>query len=146
MNNMDLTVFESKGFEPIVYEKSILFEPYKVGKTLGLAGSSIQEKLENMTEPNEKIRVGNNKRYYITEAGLYHMIMVTHNKKTEPFHEWICCDVLPSIRKYGCYPPTDMAKYLYKLAQINRGKEEAVKNKDTKRLYQLFYKDDKLGE
>ncbi len=46
-------------------------------------------------------------RYYVTEAGLYKLIMQSRKPEAEAFKDWIAESVLPSIRKHGYYgtPP-----------------------------------------
>lgn len=40
---------------------------------------------------------------YITESQLYKFIMRSEAKNAEPFQDWVCNEVLPSIRKNGGY-------------------------------------------
>lgn len=39
----------------------------------------------------------------ITESGLYKLIMRSNKPLAKPFQDWVCRDVLPSIRKTGGY-------------------------------------------
>ncbi|MGK7876776.1 MAG: Bro-N domain-containing protein [Xenococcaceae cyanobacterium] len=41
----------------------------------------------------------------VTEAGLYRLIFQSHCSVAERFQNWVFDEVLPSLRKYGCYPP-----------------------------------------
>jgi prophage antirepressor-like protein len=41
--------------------------------------------------------------WFISEPGLYTLIMHSKMKKAEKFQDWVCEDVLPSIRKNGKY-------------------------------------------
>lgn len=41
----------------------------------------------------------------INEAGVYELIFGSTIPAAEAFKDWVCDEVLPSIRKYGCYPP-----------------------------------------
>lgn len=43
--------------------------------------------------------------FYITEAGLYKLLTFDESEASERFQDWVFEDVLPSIRKYGIYPP-----------------------------------------
>lgn len=47
--------------------------------------------------------LNNNGELFLTEAGLYKMIMRSRSEKAEPFQKWITKEVLPSIRKTGSY-------------------------------------------
>jgi prophage antirepressor-like protein len=40
---------------------------------------------------------------YLTESGMYKLILKSNMPKAKKFNEWITNDVLPSIRKYGNY-------------------------------------------
>ena len=42
----------------------------------------------------------------ITESGLYQVIMNAKSERVKPFKRWVTHDVLPQIRKTGCYVPT----------------------------------------
>lgn len=48
-----------------------------------------------------------NETIYINEAGLFKLIMRSKKPGAEKFTDWICEDVLPSIRKYGYYKLTN---------------------------------------
>ena len=41
--------------------------------------------------------------YYINEKNLYRVIMRSDKPQAEPFQDWVCGEVLPSIRKHGMY-------------------------------------------
>lgn len=40
---------------------------------------------------------------YVNEQNLYRVIMRSDKPQAEPFQDWVCGDVLPSIRKHGMY-------------------------------------------
>lgn len=46
---------------------------------------------------------GLQKLSYLTEAQLYKLIMRSHAKNAEAFQDWVCGEVLPTIRKRGQY-------------------------------------------
>ena len=41
--------------------------------------------------------------YFIDEQNLYRVIMRSDKKEAENFQDWVCREVLPSIRKHGAY-------------------------------------------
>lgn len=47
----------------------------------------------------------NRKTIIISEAGLYRLIFNSRTEQAKAFQRWVFHEVLPSIRKYGCYPP-----------------------------------------
>lgn len=40
---------------------------------------------------------------FVTEKNLYKVIMRSDKPQAEPFQDWVCGEVLPSIRKHGAY-------------------------------------------
>lgn len=51
---------------------------------------------------NEGI-IGNTLANFVTESGLYDVIMRSESSKAKPFRKWVTKEVLPSIRKTGSY-------------------------------------------
>ena len=51
---------------------------------------------------NEGI-IGNTLTNFVTESGLYNVIMRSESSKAKPFRKWVTKEVLPSIRKTGSY-------------------------------------------
>jgi hypothetical protein len=60
---------------------------------------------------------GDQEMVIISESGLYRLIMTSRKPQAEPFQDWVCQEVLPSIRKTGKYevkrqpiqlPPVDI--------------------------------------
>ena len=43
---------------------------------------------------------------YVNEQNLYKVIMRSDKPQAEPFQDWVCGEVLPSIRKTGGYIAT----------------------------------------
>ena len=43
------------------------------------------------------------KMYFVNEKNLYRVIMRSDKPQAEPFQDWVCGEVLPSIRKHGIY-------------------------------------------
>ena len=41
----------------------------------------------------------------VTEAGLYRLIFRSDKPEARAFQRWVMHEVLPSIRRHGCYPP-----------------------------------------
>lgn len=46
---------------------------------------------------------GEQQMIFINEKNLYRVIMRSDKPQAEPFQDWVCGDVLPSIRKHGMY-------------------------------------------
>lgn len=65
---------------------------------------------------------------FITESGLYDVIIRSDNKNAKPFRRWVTSEVLPSIRKHGAYMTENTLEkallspdYLIQLATKNQG-------------------------
>lgn len=50
---------------------------------------------------------GNQFLVFINEQNLYKVIMRSDKPQAEPFQDWVCGEVLPSIRKHGVYMTQD---------------------------------------
>ena len=46
---------------------------------------------------------GKQMMYFVNEKNLYKVIMRSDKPQAEPFQDWVCGEVLPSIRKHGAY-------------------------------------------
>jgi prophage antirepressor-like protein len=55
---------------------------------------------------------GKQEMFTVNEAGLYKLIMKSKKKVAEKFQEWVCEDVLPSLRKKGEYIVEEYKKKL----------------------------------
>ena len=49
---------------------------------------------------------GNQQATFVTESGLYDVIIRSDSEKAKPFRKWVTNEVLPSIRKHGGYIAT----------------------------------------
>jgi prophage antirepressor-like protein len=63
----------------------------------------------------------------ITEPGLYKLVMRSNKPVAEKFQEWVCEDVLPSIRKKGEYV---LEEYKQKIEEQQKVIEEDKKKSD----------------
>lgn len=62
----------------------------------------------------------------VTEPGLYRLIFRSDKPEAERFQAWVFTDVLPSIRRHGCYPPPPPAASVVVTAGPLRGLCEAI--------------------
>ena len=79
------------------------------------------------------------KANFITESGLYTLIMRSNSALAKPFQRWVTHEVLPTIRKTGAYamPGTAMAKYQENLSKAANKAYGMLKF----RLAQIMYND-----
>jgi prophage antirepressor-like protein len=62
---------------------------------------------------------------FITEPGLYRVVSQDPSPSCKKFQRWVFHDVLPSIRKYGIYPPPNL---LEKTSEIKALAQQLAQN------------------
>lgn len=108
-------VFEGSQVEVFEFEGKILFNPYDVGKCLGIGDSAVKMQIKDLDE-DEVIKLTNSKvnsndfrklhntgENFITEEGVYSFIFKSRKPEAMRFQKWVTKEVLPSIRKNGGY-------------------------------------------
>jgi len=116
------TIFESLNENYIIFEKNkigviiddndkIWFNGNELTKAIGYSDS--RDAIRSHTDKTDKIQFKNinhsfdikqhPQTVYISEAGLYKLILRSKLKSSKKFSDWVTNDVLPSIRKYGYY-------------------------------------------
>ncbi|UWQ03973.1 Bro-N domain-containing protein [Aliiroseovarius crassostreae] len=111
LGNLKFTVWDREG-EPWFIAKEVF-------DVLGFTGNAVvnylrrldeeektKEKLANLTE--SKVWTGNSIRWFISESGLYKLIMRSNKPEAQQFQDWVTKVVLPAIRKDGANPPPYM--------------------------------------
>lgn len=63
---------------------------------------------------------GNQFLVFINEQNLYKVIMRSDKPQAEPFQDWVCGEVLPSIRKHGAYMTQDTIEHYTKSGTIDK--------------------------
>ena len=71
----------------------------------GLLGSYSQDLDEDELIILVKNSINEYDKRYVSESGLYRIIMRDSSSACKSFQKWVLKDVLPSLRKYGTYPP-----------------------------------------
>ena len=108
MEYIMLSVFKNEMFQLSVYGSydKPLFVANDIGKILGL--TNIRMSLKGM--PTEYLVVNPNdgpggiqQTNFVTESGLYHIVLRSNKPRALPFQKWVVESVLPSIRKTGEY-------------------------------------------
>lgn len=59
--------------------------------------------LEDVHQMDTLTEGGKQQVTFITESGLYDVIIRSDSEKAKPFRKWVTSEVLPSIRKHGAY-------------------------------------------
>jgi prophage antirepressor-like protein len=88
-------------------DKAPLFCLSDVCRVLGIARSN--DKARELDD-EDKVAVqtrtpgGTQEMVFVTESGLYVVILRSDKPQARPFQQWVTKEVLPCIREYGCYP------------------------------------------
>lgn len=112
-------IFEGHEIEIFEFDGEILFNPYQVGECLEISDATVRDhmrkmnknqvvKLTNSDVASTNIRKLNNAgENFLTESGLYKLLMKSRKPQAERFTDWITDKVIPQIRKTGGYIPHD---------------------------------------
>ena len=112
-------VFENQNVEVIVLNEEALFNAKDVAKVLEMSDVTVRRhiqkmsskqvvKLKNSDVQNMNIRKLNNAgESFLTEAGVYKLAFRSNKESAERFADWVAEEVLPTIRKTGCYITED---------------------------------------
>lgn len=77
-----------------------------VCKSIGVANArNVKDRIdeEDVRQVDTLTNGGVQKLTYVTEAGLYDVIIRSDSDMAKPFRKWVTNEVLPSIRKHGAY-------------------------------------------
>lgn len=66
---------------------------------------------------------------FVNESGLYRTIFKSRKEKALEFQDWVCSEVIPSIRKHGAYITEDVIKDNKKLNEAIQAIKEEYKEK-----------------
>ena len=66
---------------------------------------------------------------FVNESGLYRTIFKSRKEKALEFQDWVCSEVIPSIRKHGAYITEDVIKDDKKLNETIQAIREQYKDK-----------------
>ena len=94
---------------------------------------------------------GNQQVLFVTEPGMYEVLLRSDSDKAKPFRKWVCGEVLPSIRKNGGYmvakadetPEEIMARALV-LAKNTIDRQQAALKQSENKNYLLQCQNDAL--
>lgn len=105
MNNIAVFEFESKELEVVVIDNNPWFNASQFAKALGYTNPSeaIQDNVSAKYSQQLDLGRRGKKPVFISEPGLYQLIMRSNLPKAEKFQDWVFEEVLPSIRKTGAY-------------------------------------------
>ncbi|WP_300105426.1 Bro-N domain-containing protein [uncultured Alistipes sp.] len=105
-----------------------MFAATDVCNVLGYSNPSkaISDHVDEDERYNQSLERGGN-MLFITESGLYSLILRSNKPNAKPFRKWVTSEVLPSIRKTGSYTmalPKTYSEALRQLADAVEAKEK----------------------
>ena len=164
--NENFIIFEKNKIGIIIDDNDkIWFNGNELTKAIGYSDS--RDAIRSHTDKLDRIQIKNiihsldikqhPQTVYISEAGLYKLILRSKLKSSKKFSDWVTNDVLPSIRKYGYYKmkksyeneKNDLLKkinYLEKQNKLMLNDMKKEKYPDGALVYILDYSDDDPNE
>lgn len=148
MNN--LKVFNNELFGDIkvlTINEEVLFELYSTGMALGhikyAKGKAYprKDRINKTVEDAEISTVVHNGQQYLTEEQLYDFMLECKTDNCKPFKKWITHEVLPEIRKTGCYITescTDEAIDFNRVYGKRRIRKSIRESKDLRKLFEDY--------
>ena len=104
----EIKVFENSEFGKVrvsIVDGEPMFCLSDLCKILGLHPGATKNRLDEkgVSLINTLTNGGMQQIVYVNEKNLYKAIMRSDKPNAEPFQDWVCGEVLPSIRKHGAY-------------------------------------------
>lgn len=136
----DLEIFKNEEFgeiRTVMKDGEPMFCLVDICKALEISNpSKVAQRLDD--DERTKFELGRaGETNFITESGLYAVILRSDKPNARKFRKWITSEVLPSIRKTGSYgKPMTTAQKIQLLAQGNDELNERLDNVETK-IYTL---------
>jgi prophage antirepressor-like protein len=105
MSNLQLFQFDSQDIEIILINEQFWFNASQAAKALGYANPSkaLQDNVSAKYNQQLDLNRRGSKPNFISEPGLYQLIMRSNLPNAERFQDWVFEQVLPQIRKTGSY-------------------------------------------
>jgi len=105
MTNLSVFHFDSQEIEIVIIDGNPLFNGSQSAKALGYSNASKALQDNVSSKYNQQLDLGRpgKKPNFISEPGLYQLIMRSNLPSAERFQDWVFEEVLPSIRKNGEY-------------------------------------------
>ena len=140
----EIKVFENSEFGKVrvsVVDGEPMFCLSDLCKILGLQPGATKNRLDEkgVSLINTLTNGGMQQIVYVNEKNLYKAIMRSDKPNAEPFQDWVCGEVLPSIRKHGAYmTPETIEKtltspdFIIQLATQLKNEQEKRKSAEAK--------------
>lgn len=138
MNKIQIFKHDSFGQVRVINEDNPLFCATDVATILGYSNptATVQRHCKGITKRDTLTSGGVQDLLYIHESDVYRLIMRSKLPDAERFQDWVCEDILPSIRKTGGYiqttekdtPETIMAKAVLIAQETIKEQERKILN------------------
>lgn len=143
----DLKIFKHDSFGSIRVSVNKSGEPIFCGKDIAsaLGYTDTADAILRHCKSGEKVfhphanGIGGSYMVYIPEKDVYKLIMRSNLPDIEKFQDWVCEEVLPSIRKHGAYMTDDVIQrtltdpdYLIQLATVLKEEKQKRLQAETK--------------
>ena len=146
MDVMQMFKFEGETtVEVLELDGEPLFNATQVGYVLGLTSSAVRKAIASMEDREDYLlvtnsmitkctdassihirKIANRGELFLTEAGIYELILQSRKPEVKKFKHWIFREVIPSIRKTGKYgPPQTFSEVLRQAADREEARIEA---------------------
>ena len=118
-NNLTMFKFENTKVEIIKINNELFFNAHNIGECLGIDEITVRRHIQSMSNKqvvkitNKLIssdtrlmnirKLNNAGESFLTERGIYKLCFRSRKPEAEKFQDWVCDEVLPSIRKHGIY-------------------------------------------
>lgn len=108
----------NENLECIELDGNPLFNPFSVGKCLGIADKTVLNTLYQMDDEDvaaideslTRLKGKESPRVWLKESGLYLFIFKSRKPEAKSFKKWVAREVLPSIRRTGSYELNTMVE------------------------------------
>lgn len=137
MNN-EIQIFQNEQFGTIRTAGTAdnpLFCLADICRVLDLRVSPTKDRLDakGVSQIDTLTNGGIQTMYFVNEKNLYKVIMRSDKPQAEPFQDWVCGEVLPSIRKTGSYAVKNMSRKELALMIIQQEEEMEVLKLENKK-------------
>lgn len=135
----EIKVFENSDFGKVrvsVVDGEPMFCLSDVCKILGLQPGATKNRLDEkgVSLINTLTNGGMQQIVYVNEKNLYKVIMRSDKPQAEPFQDWVCGEVLPSIRKHGAYMTDNVLEQAISNPDFMIGLLQNLKEEQKKRV------------
>ena len=151
VNSIDMSLsFNDNNIRILGTSDEPMFVVKDICNILGLSNTtnalrSIPDKWHHLLSVNGGKSTGTQTTSVVNEAGLYKIIMRSNKPIAQPFQEFVCGEILPSIRKTGEYKYQKILEEKNKLEQeVKIIKDEKIKfEQEVKKLTKKYIKQPK---